>query len=112
LNGKDKLGVSAPVPKPHTDKHHVKAMVMLSKLLQHHIFQDLKETVYSELVHTKRCEDFTGKLDPENVLEALRSALSNAQHPCGCHEDSHKDMHPRFLLVITFSVFVKIDGVV
>jgi hypothetical protein len=112
LIGKDELGVSLPYPKPQTDYSHIKAMVVLSKLLKHHIFADLKDTVYFDLVHKKRREDFAGKFHPDNVLEALRSALSNAQHPCGCHDDSHNDVHPSFSPVITFSVFVKIDGVV
>jgi hypothetical protein len=66
-----------------------------------------------EPTRTKRCEDFAKKLDLDNMLEAFLSALSNApQHPCGCYEDSHNNIHPSFLPVMTFSIFVKIDGIV
>ena len=49
---------------------------------------------------------------PDNISEALRSALSNAQQPCGCHEDAHNDRHPRFSPVITMSIFFEINGIV
>jgi hypothetical protein len=112
LIGKDDRGVSLPVPKPSTDELHIKAMVALSALLKHHIFTDLKETVYFDAVNVNRRGDFAGKLHADNVLEALRSALSNVLNPCGCHDDGHNDKHHNFSPVVTFSIFVEVDGVV
>jgi hypothetical protein len=112
LIGKDTLGVSIPVLKPFTDKLHVKAMVALSGLLKHHIFEDLRDRVYFDMVNpTHRC-GFAQQLHEDNVLEALWLALSNGLHPCGCHEDKRNDKHPHFSLVITFSIFVEVDSVV
>jgi hypothetical protein len=85
-----------PVPKPSTDENHIKVMVALSGLLKHHIFEDLKDTVYFDTVNPTRHRDFAQKLHPDNVLEALWSALSNVLHPCGCHEDGHNAIHPHF----------------
>ena len=112
LIGKDDLGVSVPALKPSTDDIHVKAMVAISALLKHHIFSDLKDIVYFDTVHASRAADFAQQLDPDNVLEALRSALSNVLHPCGCHGDAHNDNHPNFQPVITLSFFIVIDGVI
>jgi hypothetical protein len=103
LIGKDSLGVSCPVLKPSTDQHHVQAMVALSALLKHHIFDNLVEDVYFDRVNITRRQDFAQKIHPDNVLEALRTALSNVLHPCGCHDDSNNDIHSSFLPVITFS---------
>jgi hypothetical protein len=111
LIGKDDLGVSVPALKPSTDEIHVKAMVAMSALMMHHIFIDLKDTVYFDTVHLSRSADFAQQLHPDNVLEALRSALSNVLHPCGCHGDAHNDNHPNFKPVITLSFFIEIDGV-
>ncbi len=108
---KDELGVNLPILKPIDDDHRA-AMVALSSLLKSHVFQDLKDTVYFDALNLERMSSFAGKLDPNNILEALRSALSNVQHPCGCHDDTHNDSHPRFSPVITVSVFLEIDGVV
>jgi hypothetical protein len=52
LIGKDNLGVSISVLKPFTDKLDVKAMVALSGLLKHHIFEDLRDIVYFDTVNT------------------------------------------------------------
>jgi hypothetical protein len=109
---RDELGKSLLVAKASIDTSHTAAMVALSALLKSHVFADLKDTVYFDAVNFERTASFVEKLAPNNVLEALRSALSNAQHPCGCHDDSHNDPHPNFSTVITFSVFVEIDGVV
>jgi hypothetical protein len=109
---RDELGISLPVSKTSIDASHTAAMVALSALLKSHVFADLKDTVYFDAVNFDRTATFAEKLAPTNVLEALRSALSNAQNPCGCHDDSHNDPHPNFSTVITFSVFVEIDGVV
>jgi len=98
--------------KPATDDIHVKAMVAISALMKHHIFVDLKETVYFDTVHASRAGDFSQQLHPDNVLEALWSALSNLLHPCGCHGDAHNDNHPNFKQVITLSFFIEIDGVI
>jgi hypothetical protein len=110
--GKDELGVSVPALKPATDDIHVKAMVAISALMKHHIFVDLKDTVYFDTVHASRADDFAKQLHPDNVLEALRSALSNVLNPCGCHGDAHNDNHPNFKPVITLSYFIEIDSVI
>jgi hypothetical protein len=111
VTGKDELGVILPVVK-QTDADHRVAMAGLGTLLKSHIFEDLKETVYFDALNLERTSKFAGKLAPNNILEALRSALSNAQHPCGCHEDAHNDLHPRFSPVITVSIFLEINGIV
>jgi hypothetical protein len=112
LIGTDPLGVSLPALKPSTNEFHIKAIVALTALLRHHIFQDLRETVYFGAVNTTRCQDFAQKLHPDNVLESLHAALSNLLNPCGCHDDTHNDKHQNFGPVITFSIFLTIDGVV
>jgi hypothetical protein len=111
LIGRDELGISFPAVKP-TDSDHTKAMVALTALLRSHVFNDLKDTVYFDAVNLERASSFAENLAPNNLLEAMRSALSNAQHPCGCHEDAHNDPHPHFSTVITFSILVSINGVV
>jgi hypothetical protein len=112
LLAKDELGISLPVVKPDTDTDHIAAMVALSALLRSHVFQDLQDTVYFDAVNVDRVSSFAKSIHEDNLLEALRSALSNAQHPCGCHDDSHNDHNPNFSPVITFSMFVEVDGVV
>jgi hypothetical protein len=71
-------------------------MVALSGLLKHHIFEDLKDEAYFDTVNTTCCRDFAQQIHPDNVLEVLRSALSNILHPCGCHKDGHNDVHLSF----------------
>jgi hypothetical protein len=99
------------VKKP-TDDNHRAAMAGLSSVLKTHIFPDLKDTLYFDVTNPQRTASFASKLIPNNVIEALRSALSNVQHPCACHDDAHNDPHPNFSPVITFSIFLEIDGVV
>jgi hypothetical protein len=111
LIDKDSIGVAMPALKPSTDQFHIKAMVALSALLKNHVFQELQETVFFDAENITRCHDFAQKLHPDNVLESLRAALSNVLNPCGCHDDAHNDRHPNFAPVITFSIFLKIDGV-
>ena len=109
LLGKDDLGIYAPIIKPTTDKDHVAAMVQLSSLLKHHIFSNLQESIFVDSVNVTRSKDFAQKLDGKNVLEAMRSALSNINHQCGCHDDSQNDAHPNFSPVVTFSMFILVD---
>jgi hypothetical protein len=111
LIGKDPLSVSLPALKPYMDEFHIQSMVALTALLKHHIFQDLRETVYHDMVNTTHCHDFAQKLHPHNVLESLRAALSNVLNPCSCRNDAHNGKHPHFAPVITFSIFVTNDGV-
>jgi hypothetical protein len=112
LTDKDELGISAPVSKPANDGNHVQAMVALSSLLKLHVFDDLKDTIYFDAINVDRVSKFGQTFDSKNILEALRSAISNVQHPCRCHEDSHNDTHPSFSPVITFSMFVVINGII
>jgi hypothetical protein len=71
LIDKDNIGVSFPVLKPFTDKLHVKAMVALSGIFKHHIFEDLRDTAYFDMVNTTCCRDFAHQ---DNMLEALVSS--------------------------------------
>jgi hypothetical protein len=73
LIGKDNLGVSVPVAKPSNDNLYIKAMVIFSSLLKHHVFQDRKDTVSLDTVNTTHGHDFAKELHPDNVLEALQS---------------------------------------
>jgi hypothetical protein len=59
LIGKDNLGMTVSVAKPSTDNIHINVMVELSALLKHHIFQDLKDTVNLDTVHTTHGRDFS-----------------------------------------------------
>jgi len=110
LTGKDGVGNACPVSKPATDDNHIQAMVALSRLLKKHAFDDLQESIYEDTVFSTRREDWAQLFHPDNLLEALRSALSNVLHPCGCHTDNHNDKHPNFSPVVTYSVFVMVDG--
>ena len=112
LTDKDELGISVPVTKPANDVDHVQAMVALSSLLKLHVFNDLKDTIFFDAVNLDRVSNFGQTFDSKNMLEALRSAISNVQHPCGCHEDGQNDTHPHFSTVITFSMFVIINGTI
>ena len=82
----------------------------LSSLLKRHVFDDLKDTIFFDAVNLDRLSDFGQPFDSQNILEALRSAISNVQNPCACHDDLQNDTHPWFSPVITFSMFVFIDG--
>jgi hypothetical protein len=106
LVGKDELGISVSVAKPGTDGALLKAMVALSALLKIHIFDYLKDSVHCNAVNFDCVSNFTQKLHPNNILETLQAAISNVQHPCGCHDDSQNGTHPHFLPVITFSPIV------
>ena len=84
----------------------------LSSLLQLYVIDDLKDTIFFDAVNLDRVSKFGQMFDSKNILEALRSAISNVQYPCSCHEDSHNDTHLWFSPMITFSMFVVIDGTI
>jgi hypothetical protein len=69
-----------------------------------------KDRLFHHADNPERQERFASKIQQNNVLECMRSSVTNLDSKCGCHHDRNNSFHKLCRAVVRMSKVMNVDG--